>query len=67
MVAYSYNVRERGERDWHWELIGPDGEVLASGSAETRAKAVAHAMIAGLERRDVEGRAKNDDPGGVHH
>ena len=40
---------------------------FAHGIAETRVKAVAHAMAAGLERLDEQGRAKDDGPRGVHH
>jgi hypothetical protein len=67
VADYWYRVLKKDETEWHWELCKPDGEVVARGVAETRAKATAHAMLAGLKRVDTQRSSENDDTGGVNH
>jgi hypothetical protein len=63
---WSYRVSKKDETEWHWELCDPDGQVVARGVAETRAKAAAHAMIAGLEIVGTQRSSEDDNTGGVH-
>jgi hypothetical protein len=64
---YSYRVLKKDETEWSWDLCDPDGQVVARGGAETRAKAVAHAMVAGLKIVDTQGSSKDDNTGSVPH
>jgi hypothetical protein len=49
MAHYSYRVLADG-KGWRWELTSPSGEIIARGIADTRAKAVAYAMLFWLTR-----------------
>ena len=62
----SYRVVEDGNR-WHWEVVGANRDVVASGSAQSPIKARAAAMAAGLEFLASHRGPKDDVSKGIHH
>jgi len=43
-----YNVSKNGiSHDWYWEVITPDGDIMARGLAATSTQARADAVVAG--------------------
>ena len=62
----SYCVIEDGNR-WHWEVVGANRDVVASGSAQSSVKARVAALAAGLEFLASHRRPKDDDSIGIRH
>ena len=60
MVNYSYRVLESAGEGWRWQLISPSSEIVASGVADERAKAVAQAMLFWLTTVDERDAKKNN-------
>jgi hypothetical protein len=65
MDNYSYRVFESAGEGWRWQVISPSSEIVASGVADERAKAVAHAMLFWLTMVD-ERDAKKNNTGSVN-
>jgi hypothetical protein len=65
MADYSYRVLKSAGEGWCWQLIGPSSEIVASGVADERAKAVAQAMLFGLTMVD-EWHAKKNNTSSVN-
>ena len=60
MANYSYRVLESAGEGWRWQLISPGSEIVASGVADERAKAVAQAMLFWLTMVDERDAKKNN-------
>jgi hypothetical protein len=60
MVNYSYRVLESDGEGWRWQLTSPSSEIVASGVADERVKAVAQAMLFWLTMVDERDAKKNN-------
>ena len=65
-LDYSYRILQAG-KVWRWEVVSPGGKILSEGTADSRLRAAAQAMVTWLDLTEEQGNAKERNTRGVRH